>query len=233
MDMSFYAATAGAQAQQLKMDIIANNMVNLNTTGYKTKNVVFSDLMYENLMLPADEATNLKQGSGARVDKTNTNFDKGPFQETGGAFDYYIQGDGFFAVEDPATKERTYTLSGNFSMSELDGEMYLANADGHFVIGENNEPIILGENADEVIPTVWNFLRTDRLVSSDGSEITSMDGEVPTIIESEVIKGGLEGSNVDTAQVMTKIIESQRAYQYALKMVQTADEIQNIINTLR
>ncbi len=237
MDMSFYAASVGAQSQQSKMDIVANNIANANTVGYKSMNTVFSDLVYKNIHFPPDEETDLVRGSGAKVDKTNIYFGDGAFNTTGGAYDFCIDGDGFFGVEDPITGERKYTRSGNFMPCTMpDGRMYLGTSDADYVIGEDNQPIFFDtfdENDPMTSPAIFQFDRKDRLLAEEGTFFTSIDDEQPQMVQGTILSGVLENSNMNLADEMTKVIEAQRTYQYALKMVQTSDEIQNMFNTLR
>ncbi|MFI3173890.1 MAG: flagellar hook-basal body complex protein [Bacillota bacterium] len=237
MDMSFYTASVGAQSQQGKLDIVSNNIANSNTVGFKSLNTVFSDLVYKNIHLPADEETDLLRGSGAKVDKTNILFSKGGYDETGGLYDFCIKDEGFFCVEDVATGERKYTISGNFMPCTMpDGTMYLGTSDADFIIGEDNQPIFLDVFNEEAImtqPGIFQFDRKDRLLTDEGTFFTSIDDEQPQMIQGTVLNGVLEGSNMNLAEEMTKVIEAQRTYQYALKMVQTSDEIQNMFNTLR
>ena len=71
MDTSFYTAARGAMSQQERMNVVANNIANLNTTGYKTQSSVFMDLMYYNMRAPEGELTRLKAGTGVMQERTN------------------------------------------------------------------------------------------------------------------------------------------------------------------
>ncbi len=235
MDMGFYIGGVAARVQQDKLDIVSNNMVNGNTNGFKTKNVTFSDLLYNNLVGSADEETEIKRGSGARLDKTNTIFDEGSITMTGRDYDFAILEDGFFGLEHPETGERVYTRAGSFYLATRpNGEMYLSTVDGYYVLGEDDEPMMIDQYNEEIFPAIYTFERQDRLLSHQGSYFTSMDDEIPTIDPTrQPIQGAVENSNMNTANEMTKVIEAQRAYQYAIRVIQTADEVQNMINSLR
>lgn len=234
MNMSFYAAGVGAGAHQNKMDIVSNNLVNGSTEGYKTKNEAFSDLIYSNINQADEEETDIKRGSGARIDKTNIVFMKGAFEVTGEPHDYAIEQDGFFAVENPITEERFYTTDGNFSVHYMEnGDMYLGDHNGYQVIGKDDEPIFVGMYGDDAEPGIFMFDRKDRLQSEHEGYLTSIDEEVPTLTEYTAISGVIELSNVNTADQMTKVIEAQRAFQYNLRMLQTSDELEQTFNSFR
>jgi flagellar hook protein FlgE len=118
------------------MDVVGNNIANVNTTGYKTSNVLFEDLLSQQLRgagAPASNqgGTNPAQiGLGVRLTGVTVNFAQGATQLTGRSTDFAIQGDGFFAVDQGGT--RAYTRNGSFS---LDGNGNLVTADGGFVLG--------------------------------------------------------------------------------------------------
>lgn len=118
MYTSFYTAARGAIEQQRKLDVVSNNLANVNNYGYKSKNPVFSDLMYYNLNNYDGNDTPLKAGTGVIVEKTNTIFKPTGFLTTNGAYDYAIEGAGFFMMRSPIDNEITYTRNGHFSLSK-------------------------------------------------------------------------------------------------------------------
>lgn len=240
MDLAFYAAAAGAAAQKKRLDIVSNNLANISTTGFKSEDAIFTDLIYNELDLPAREGTQLTASSGAWVDKTNTNFDLGIFATSESPYDYAIVGDGFFGLRNPVTEEITYTRDGTFRLSlQSDGRFFLTSQDGKAVMGTDNEPIVVTEeNKDEVLPiAVFRFPNQNGMLHVGGNEYRPV-GKNNEAVLMEGSDGLLrqyckENSNVDIADEFIKMIESQRAYQYALKMVQTTDEIESTINGLR
>lgn len=239
MNQSFYSAAVGAGAQQARLNVIGNNFANINTHGFKTNNTVFSGLIYSNINAANGEVTNLRAGSGSRLEKTDTDFESGAFIETRMPFDYMIVGDGFFALYDPATEATTYTRDGGFRLSEqADGRMYLASDDGKWVLDRNNEPIVVTNERDDLPVAVFGFAVKNGIIHSGGSEFTTVakNGE-PILLngnEEQILQRGyLENSNVSMQSEMAKVIETQRAYQYALKMIQTSDEVETTINSLR
>jgi len=232
MDMSFYSAAAGASAHQAKLDVVANNIANANTYGYKAKTSTFSDLMYNKMNSSGGEA---KTGSGTKLDKSDTVFSEGSLFLSDSSLDFSIDGRGFFGLLNPETKEVEYTANGNFVMSKLGEKFYLASKDGYFVLGKDGKPIeITGQEGEKLEPAVYDFPINDGVICvGDTNFIPTDKNGAPQMIDANVRKSSLETSNVDLAHEMTKVIEAQRAYQYSLKMIQTSDEIQQLINTLR
>ena len=235
MYTSFYTAARGAMEEQKKMDVVGNNLANVNNYGYKAKTTVFYDLMYYNLNNYTGADTPLKAGTGIHVEKTNTNFDPMGFVTTEGKFDYAIVQEGFFMLRSPITNEITYSRNGHFSMSKRGDEFYLVNDNGNFVLDQNQNPIqvIDGELSSEI--GVYGFNILDGMQSIGNNEFTPVlkNGQPFLIPGAKLENKMLEMSGVNVADDFTRMIEAQRAYSYALKMVQTSDEVVNTINTLR
>ncbi|MBN7773723.1 flagellar hook-basal body protein [Clostridium aminobutyricum] len=235
MDISFYTAGVGAKAQQAKLDVIANNMANANTTGYKSQSAGFEDLLYSNIRDAEAADSQLKVGSGVRVEKTDINFSSGGMMPTDGEYDYAIVGDdGFFAVQNPATNEIYYTRSGAFQQSVAkDGKGYLVNSVGDFVLDENLKKIEL--NGQEFKPGVFDFNVKDGMLLAGDNLYSPTQKNGQAILQKDAVlsTGYLEASNVEVSDEMVKLIESQRSYSLALKMVQTSNEVEETINNLR
>ncbi len=128
---TLYTAATGMEALETKLDVIANNLANVNTVGFKRDRANFEDLFYRHQAVPGaqDSAGNLAPtgiaiGLGSRVSSTQTDYDQGAFQTTNNQLDLAIEGNGFFQVQDPSG-ETLYTRSGNFSI----------NANGNLVMG--------------------------------------------------------------------------------------------------
>lgn len=258
MQMSFYTGKAGASAQQTKMDVVANNIANVSTAGYKSKTLCFSDLLYNNMAGKDGLESDVACGSGVRPDRTNISLERGSVNLSESPLDFSIEGDGFFGLQNPQTKETYYTTNGSFVLAEKDDEFYLASKDGYFVLGRDYNPIKINGNSSEILdeevelgkdgsplngeavaiedvePAVFNFSRTDGMLSiGDSNFIPVEKNGDPFLVDAQVSQGSFEGSNVDISKEFVKVIEAQRAYQYSLRMVQTSDEIQNLINNLR
>ncbi len=231
MDMSFYTAAAGATAHQAKLDVVANNIANANTYGYKAKTASFSDLMYNSMTSSGGES---KRGSGTKLDKADTEFSEGSLFLSDSKLDFSIDGRGFFGLIDPETKEVVYTANGSFVMSKLGEKFYLASKDGYFVLGKDGQPIEITGDEVKLEPAVYDFPRDEGFICDGDTNFTPSDiNGTPYMIEANVRQNSLETSNVDLSKEMTRVLEAQRAYQYTLKMIQTSDEVQELINNLR
>lgn len=130
---SLYTAATGMHAMETKLDVIANNLANTATTGFKKDRANFEDLFYRQERLPgsldADNnrtPTGIEVGLGVRVSSTQSDFDQGAFQQTGNQLDFAIEGNGFFEVLGPQG-EQLYTRAGNFGIN-ADGEIVLGSA---------------------------------------------------------------------------------------------------------
>lgn len=129
---TLYTASTGMQALETKLDVIANNLANVNTTAFKKDRANFEDLFYRDIALPGlpDASqqltpTGIAVGLGSRVQSTQTNFEQGAFQATNRELDIALEGEGFLQVADPSGGPPQFTRSGNLSI----------NADGNLVIG--------------------------------------------------------------------------------------------------
>lgn len=232
MNASFYTAARGAMTQQEKMNIISNNLANTNTVGFKSKSAAFSDLMH----CAMHDIEDTTHGTGIKIERTNTNFTESGITAAGeGGYNYAIEGDGFFILQDQVTGELSYTRAGNFSVSIKGEETYLINDNRKYVLDENRNPIQLVNGELTARPAVFRFINTNDMQSAGFSEFTPVEknGEPELAEDVRVVENYLEMSNVDLAKELSDMIITSRAYSYALKMVQTSDEVQQTINSLR
>ena len=237
MNMSFYTAALGAAGQQEKMNVIANNIANVNTDGFRSKNAVFSDLMYYNMRDEQGADTRVKAGSGIALGRTDTDFSESSMAPTGGNTDFAISGRGFFMLQDPNTQAVSYSRNGKFNMSLRADGFYLVNDNGKLVLDENRNPIRLDEEGivGGARPGIYTFPVQQGMLNTGNNELTATEknGEPVLSADAELRQGYLEQSNVNLADEMSKTIECSRAYSYVLKMIQTSDEIEQVINILR
>ena len=235
MYSSFYAAARGVIAQQQKLDVTANNLANINNYGYKNKSVSFSNLMYYNMNNQYGQDTAMKAGTGVKVEMTNTDFTPEAYTETDGAYDFAIGGKGFFRLVNPSSDAVTYTRNGHFSLSQQGNQFYLVNDAGNRVCDRNGNPVIVNNGTFSGEIGIYQFNITDGMQSVGDNEFapTAKNGTPFLVQDGKLIRHALETSGVDMAEEMTKVIESQRAYSYALRMVQTSDEIVNTVNSSR
>ncbi|MBQ3497057.1 MAG: flagellar hook basal-body protein [Oscillospiraceae bacterium] len=247
MNVSFYTAAVGAREQQSHLDVVANNISNVNTTGFKAERASFSSLMYQN-MLGIDEEE-LPRGVGAQMIAATTDFSSGALMSTFGAQDYAIQGEGFFALLDGTTGEVSYTRDGSFTaggLQEATGEtdefgfpvyeqkLYLTDGSGRFVLSRYGQMIEVTDINAEYPVGVFDFVNTDGMRHVGGNRFVPVEknGQV-RVGTGTAIHKMLEGSNVDLADEISKMIEAQRMYSYALRMVSVSEEVENTVNNLR
>lgn len=232
MIKAYYTATNGAMSNQNYLDVISNNMANIQTEGFKKSKAEFSDLLYTNIRGPEGANTELKSGSGSKLNKTDVIFNQGATYQTGVPTDFAITGEGFFAVQ--FEEETLFTRGGSFQITNIDDENYLT-YQGGYVLNKEEEPILLENNDDIIDVGVFVFNNNEDLFQAGNNlyKIANEDGEYSLLENANVMKGFLESSNVDISEEMVKIIQIQRAFQLNSNIIQTADEIEQTINSLR
>lgn len=242
MNMSFYTAAVGAQQQQLRMNVLGNNIANVNTHGYRAEKPSFATLMFGDLTGIDNE--NLPRGTGARMIQANTDYSLSAMADTGRPLDYAIVGDGFFALLDIGTGEISYTRDGSFTMSSflqpneegVETEIWLlSDGRGRAVLDRTFTSIEVVDPSLKLDPGIFNFINKDgmRPIGDNRYVPVEKNGEPILQEDAATLQGMLETSNVDLANEMTKVIEAQRSFSYALRMVQTSDEVTSTINGLR
>jgi flagellar basal-body rod protein FlgG len=255
-------AALGMSAQQKSVDNIANNLANVGTTGFKRSTIAFQDLFYENIASSkmgsstgrsSSDGPMLQIGHGSRAVATIRNFMQGSVAETGNALDLAISGDGFFQVELP-DGNIAYTRDGNFSR---DATGMLVNNSGLPLAGQFEVPadalaIDVGQDG-----TITALLSDNTRVDIGQMELAKFanNGGLEALgdnlyAETEasglaffgtpgsegfgvVRQGYLEQSNVDIVTEMVRLIEAQRAYETNSKMVQTAEDMMSVTNSIK
>lgn len=251
MNMSFYTASVGAQQQQARLDVHANNIANVNTYGFKAKVPSFTSLMYSDIV--GAQSSELKRGSGSCQSAAATNFSSNGLASTGRIYDYAIEGDGFFALWNPQTEEYTYTRDGSFTKASLTtaeqivaedgsvttgdatGKYYLSDGSGRFVLSDEGGLIEITDNEGKALNVgIFDFTNTDGMLSVGDNMFSPVakNGQV-RLGDGKLIQGYLEVSNADLATQLTKVIEAQRSFSYALRMMTTSDELETTVNNLR
>jgi len=165
---TLYTAATGMQAMETKLDVIANNLANVNTTAFKKGRANFEDLLYRHTIPPGANpggsglaATGTSVGLGTRVSSIQTNFKQGAYENTGNALDVAIEGVGFFQVQDPSTGNNLYTRAGNLSV----------NANGQLVLGSANS----GRQLQPAITIPQGA--TDLSIQRDGNVLYRLQGQ--------------------------------------------------------
>lgn len=255
MIQAFYSATVGAQQQMRGMDVHANNIANVNTYGYKAQMPAFQALMYG--MLDGADGNQLPKGSGTRMALTGSDFSSGPLEQTDRELDYAIVGEGFFALYDPVSGEISFTRDGSFVLSEfqtvveteegaqqmsaddpvqeptVETHYYLSDGDGRQVLGTDGYPIEVTDPSADLPVGIFSLQYQDGLERAGSERFLRNDKNGALWVSTAKLQRGfLESSNADLATELTGVIESQRSYSYALKMVMTADEVETTVNNL-
>lgn len=227
MIQAYYTGTNGAKSSQNYMDVLSNNIANIQTDGYKKSNAQFSDLLYTNI-----KGTNNPQaGSGSRLEKITVVFEQGSLKPTGNSTDYAITGDGFFMVQ--YGDNRYLTRSGCFEKVTAEDEEYLM-YQGAYVLDENEEPILLTGAEEEYSPGVFT-VENNSLLIREGGNLFRLPEDTEYILSENpnIMRGYLESSGADLMNGVIELLEVQKSFQLNTKVIQTADEIEQTINSLR
>ncbi len=254
-------AALGMTAQQLNVDVIANNLANVNTTGFKKSKIEFQDLLYETMQAGDrdgrrghENPVKLQVGLGNKPISTFRSFSEGNIEKTGNPLDLAIDGKGFFQVQMP-DGSYAYTRDGSF---KVNSEGYLVTNSGLKVYPEISMPedvsaisisanglvsvMVNGKNEAEELGQLEmvTFMNPAGLEAKGGNlfSVTEASGEPIYANAGEdgmglVQQGYLEKSNVDVAQEMIDLIVAQRAYEINSKAVKTADELMAMTNNLK
>lgn len=268
MMRSLWTAASGMIGQQNNLDVIANNLSNINTTGYKTQAANFKSLIYQTMQTKTTTTTGQPKpigaqvGLGVRVASISADFTQGPVNTSNGAFDYAIEGEGFFMVQldDGST---AYTRNGHFVMAVTGDGLALTDSGGRPVLDTTGKAITLSGNyrADQIkIDQSGRVMAKDAnnnlqplgiqiglayfpnasgvVKASDSNYVESPASGVPTVytandLGSKIVSGYLEASNVQAADEMVNMIIAQRAYEMNSKAITASDEMLQQANNLR
>jgi len=239
-----HSAAAGMAAQQQRLDAVANDLANANTTGYKHQRVGFRDLVYD--QTGRSSAQGVRTGSGAAAVDAGRAFAQGTLQRTDRTLDVAIQGEGFLRVR-LADGRDALTRDGGL---HIDGNRRLTTSTGAIVRPAITVPEGVGEDQVSIGPDGTVLAAGNRIGRLDVVTVRSEAGLlsvgnnafVTTAASGAAIaaprattltQGALESSNTDMAEAMVSMIESQRAYQLASKAISTADEMMGIANQVK
>lgn len=256
MVKGLYTSATGMINEQRRVDVLANNLANASTTGFKAEGATseaFYDVLAYKIKDTSEPGVAKKLGAmnlGVKIGETYTDYSEGSFITTNNDYDMAISGKGFFAVEF-ASKEKEgevstkYTRAGDFIVNTK-GE--LVNRNGDFVLDVNGEHIVLD-------PLVRPSMGTDGTIYQNGNAVATIlvqdfenynylkkygenyydtvEGATPVESEATVYNGMLEASNVQTVKEMVNLINYQRAYETNQKMIQAHNETLDIaVNNL-
>jgi len=253
MNPALWVAKTGLDAQQTRMQVVSNNLANVNTTGFKKDRASFEDLIYQTVRQAGGQTsqdsrlpTGLSLGTGVRVAATEKLHTQGNLVQTGNALDVAIQGRGFFQVLMP-DGTIGYQRDGSF---HLDEQGQLVTSSGYLLqpnitVPANAQSITIGRDgtvtvtipgqadvqavgeiqlADFVNPAGLQPIGQNLFIetAASGPAMPSMPGlnGVGTVFQ-----GSLESSNVNIAEELVNMIETQRAFETNTKAIQTTDQM--------
>jgi len=261
MIRSLWSAATGMQGQSSNIDVIANNIANVNTAGFKKSRVDFQDLLYDTLRVPGTASsqttevpTGVQLGHGTRVVAVTKLFSPGEFQNTKNELDIAIVGQGFFQILLP-DGETAYTRAGNFS---LDGQGRIVTPDGFLMEPEISIPsdataisiamdgtvsvMLAGDNEPSEVGTI----ELARFVNAAGLRSIGKNLYLPSDASGDDItgtpgqnglgyleQGYLEMSNVSVVDEMVNMITAHRAYELNSKIVMVSDEMLSMSNNIK
>lgn len=259
MIRGLWTAASGMNAQQMTIDVIANNLANSNTTGFKKSRANFQDLMYQTMQMagattPAGGQipTGIQVGMGTRPSSIQKLHTQGDYVQTGNELDMAIEGDGFFRVLHG--DEELYTRAGNF---HIDSEGYITSPAGDRLqpeIALSPETVRVSVQSNG---TLSAYDATDTEITTEQINLYSFANPAglfsvgqnlmrPTAASGDPIEGTpgsdglgsiantyLELSNVSVVEEMVAMIVGQRAYEANSKSVQTADTMLGIATNLK
>jgi len=253
MNLALWAAKTGLDAQNTQMSVIANNLANTNTTGFKSDRAAFQDLMYQNVQQVGAQSTQntqystgLSLGTGVRIAATEKNYLQGSVLQTGGNLDMSITGLGFFQITMP-DGTLSYTRDGSFSM---DSQGNVVTASGYpispaITIPANAQSVTVGSDGTVSVTVpgaakatsvgqiqLANFINVqglqptgNNLLTESASSGAPQVGTPGTSGLGSLTQGSLETSNVNTVTELVNMIQCQRAYEMNSKAISTTDQM--------
>ena len=245
MVKGLYTAYTGMINEQKRMDIMTNNLANLDTTGFKKEgstSKAFGDILNYEIKDKSEFYLTKRMGTvnpGVRIGETYTDWEEGPFKETGNTYDLALSGNGFFNIEYTDKQGNTttkYSRDGSFTLNvdgalvTEDGDFVLDTAGNHIVIDPthyaeiNYQGEIWQDGNLAATIAVTDFENYDYLAKFGENLYDAVEGATQTDSDARVISGYLEQSNVNTVYEMVSMIAIQRQYESNQKVIKTMDE---------
>ena len=258
MNLALWSAKTGLDAQNTQMAIIANNLANTNTTGFKSDRAAFQDLLYQNIRQVGAQSTQNTQystgltlGTGVRIVATEKNYAQGSVTQTNGSLDLSISGRGFLQITMP-DGTIAYTRDGSLTM---DSQGNIVTASGYplqpaITIPVGTQSLTIGN--DGVVSALSATNKSTQIGQVQLADFINEQGMQPIgnnlLVESAASgapqvgtpgtnglgtlqQGTLETSNVNTVTELVNMIECQRAYEMNSKAITTADQMLQYLTT--
>jgi flagellar basal-body rod protein FlgG len=258
MNLALWSAKTGLDAQNTQMAIIANNLANANTTGFKSQRAAFQDLMYQNVRQVGAQSTQNTQystgltlGTGVRIVATEANYAQGSSTTTNNPLDLQISGRGFFQITLP-DGSLAYTRDGSFT---LDNQGNVVTASGYpiqpaITIPVGTQSVTVGNDGAVTAVSasgkttqigqvqLADFINTqglqnlgNNLVIESAASGSPQTGTAGANGLGTIQQGSLETSNVNTVTELVNMIECQRAYEMNSKAITTTDQMLEYLTT--
>lgn len=261
MIRALYTAASGMNAQQINLDNIANNLANSGTTGFQERRMQFTDMLYENQVMPGSASTSqttvssgLQIGLGVRPGSAEIIQTQGEIQSTGNPLDIAIQGAGFFQIELPSG-QIGYTRAGSF---HLDAQGNIVTPDGNplqptVTIPPNATNVSIGSDGTLTVTipgqaqaSTVGTIQIATFANPGGLNSIGNNIYLPTTASGDAIVGqpggsdglgtlqqnSLEQSNVSVVEQFVEMIVAQRSYEANSRVVKAADEMMQQLNQL-
>jgi flagellar basal-body rod protein FlgG len=251
---ALHTAATGMMAQELNVQVIANNIANMRTTGYKRQRAEFQDMLYEHVRRIGTQTSDqgnilpvgVDLGSGVKTVGTPRIMTQGTLSPTGGPLDVAIRGEGFFKIQLPDSTF-AYSRDGSFQM---DAQGRIVTAQGNVVqpgitIPQNSTSLTINSEGQVSVivagatqPTVLGQLTLTRFINKAGllpigdnmfletpASGTPQDGLPNTSGMGDLQQGNLEQANVEAVTEISDLIAAQRAYEMNSKVISATDQM--------
>ncbi|MGH9344232.1 MAG: flagellar basal-body rod protein FlgG [Terriglobia bacterium] len=261
MFRALYTAASGMNAQQLNLENIANNLANANTAGFRSRELQFEDLMYQNVVVPGSAMTQqttipagMQIGLGTRPASSEVNMAPGNLTSTGGQLDVAIQGNGFFQVLTP-TGTLAYSRDGSFHLNQ---ERQLVTDDGNpiqpaITIPANATSVSIGQDGTVSVqePNQTQAAQVGSIqlaLFPNPGGLLGIGGNlyVPTTASGDPLVGApgsaeglgtlqqgmIEQSNVSVVQEFVNMILAQRSYEANSKVLEAGSQMLQQLNNI-
>jgi len=253
MIRSLWISKTGLDAQQTQLDVTANNLANVGTTGFKRSRVAFEDLLYQNVRQAGSNSsqqtqlpTGLQIGTGVRPVATPRMFTQGNLQQTGNQLDLAVNGQGFFQIQLP-DGTTAFTRDGSFH-TDANGALVTSNGfalSPAITIPASAQSVSVGQDgtvtitvAGQAAPQNLGQIQLASFVNPGGLESKGQNLFVETAASGTASingpgtnglgmlnQGYLETSNVNVVEELVSMIQTQRAYEINSKAIQTSDQM--------
>jgi flagellar basal-body rod protein FlgG len=258
---SLWVAKTGLEAQQARMTVVAQNLANVNTTGFKRGRAIFEDLLYQNVVQvggltsqQTEAPTGLNLGTGVRVVATDKQFSQGNIVTTNNSLDFAVEGRGFFEILLPDGSQ-AYTRDGTFQLNS-DGEVVTSagyTLQPSVTIPNSAQSVSVGVDgvvsavlAGQSDPIQVGTIQLVDFVNPAGLQARGQNLYIETVSSGppqpgtpglnglgRIQQGSLETSNVNVVEELVSMIETQRAYEMNSRAIETSDQmLQHLTNSI-